>query len=403
MLTRQQIDQAAVNLKSLVRHTELIHSPYYSKILATPLYFKCENLQHTGAFKIRGAYNFLCQQSRELLDRGVITASAGNHAQGLASAAALLKCPCKVVMPEGTPLAKELATLEYGAEVVLYGSTYDEAVMHATQLAEAENLLYVSAFDHELIMAGQGTIGLELLKDLPAIDTLLVPIGGGGLIAGVAVAIKEEKPAVKIIGVEAACVASASLARRNGRPTYVSTRSHSLAEGIAVKQVGELTFPLIEKYVDQIVTVDEEAIAMAIVSLMEKSKLVVEGAGAVGLAALLHGVNSLQKGHTVCLLSGGNLDVQTMSRVVERGMLAEGRYLKLRLEMIDMPGALAQLANILTELKANIFQVSHDRHKSSLPIGEAEVILDLETRGPGHIDDVLMRLEDEGYRPEVIR
>ena len=402
MLTRQQIDQAAENLRGLVRHTELIHSPYYSKALSVPLYFKCENLQHTGAFKIRGAYNFLCQQPCELLDFGVVTASAGNHAQGLASAAAVLKCPCKVVMPEGTPLAKELATLEYGAEVVIHGSTYDDAVTHATRLAEEENLLYVSAFDHELIMAGQGTIGLELLQDLPEIDTLLVPIGGGGLIAGIAVAIKEEKPAVKIIGVEAASVASATLARRNGRPTYLSTRSHSLAEGIAVKQVGEQTFPLIEKYVDQIVTVDEEAIAMAIVSLMEKGKLVVEGAGAVGLAALFHGMNTLQKGHTVCLLSGGNLDVQTMSRVVERGMLAEGRYLKLRLEMIDMPGALAQLANILSELKANIFQVSHDRHKSSLPLGEAEVILDLETRGPSHIEDVLMRLEDEGYRPEVI-
>ena len=402
MLTRQQIDLAAENLKGLVRHTELIHSPYYSKALSVPLYFKCENLQHTGAFKIRGAYNFLCQQPRELLDTGVVTASAGNHAQGLASAAAVLKCPCKVVMPEGTPLAKELATLEYGAEVVIYGGTYDDAVTHATRMAEEENLLYVSAFDHELIMAGQGTIGLELLEDLPEIDTLLVPIGGGGLIAGIAVAIKEVKPAVKIIGVEAASVASATLARRNGRPTYLSTRSHSLAEGIAVKQVGEQTFPLIEKYVDQIVTVDEEAIAMAIVSLMEKGKLVVEGAGAVGLAALFHGMNTLQKGHTVCLLSGGNLDVQTMSRVVERGMLAEGRYLKLRLEMMDMPGALAQLANILSELKANIFQVSHDRHKSSLPLGEAEVILDLETRGPSHIEDVLMRLEDEGYRPEVI-
>jgi threonine dehydratase len=306
-------------------------------------------------------------------------------------------------MPEGTPLAKELATQEYGAEVVFFGSTYDEAVTHATRLAEEQNLLYVSAFDHELIMAGQGTIGLELLQDLPEIDNLLVPIGGGGLIAGVASAIKLKKPSVKIIGVEAACVASATLARRNGRPTHVSTRCHSLADGIAVKQIGELTFPIIEKYVDDIVTVDEEAIAMAIVSLMEKSKLVVEGAGAVGLAALLHSRKTLHKGHTVCLLSGGNLDVQTMSRVVERGMLAEGRYLKLRLEMIDMPGALAQLANILSELKANIFQVSHDRHKSSLPLGEAEVVLDLETRGPSHIEDVLMRLEDEGYRPEVIR
>lgn len=402
MLTRQLIETAANNLQNLIRHTELIHSPYYSKVLETPLYFKCENLQYTGAFKIRGAYNYLCQQTPDLLAAGVVTASAGNHAQGLASAAGLLECPCRVIMPEGTPLAKELATQAYGANVVLYGANYDEAVTYAKQMAQEENLLYVPAFDHELIIAGQGTIGLELLQDLPQIDTLLVPIGGGGLIAGVATAIKLQKPDVRVIGVEAACMASATLARRNGRPTYLSTRCHSLADGIAVKQIGDITFPLIEKYVDEIVTVDEEAIAMAIVSLMEKGKLVVEGAGAVGLAALLYGVKKLHTGSTVCLLSGGNLDVQTMSRVVERGMLAEGRYLKLRLEMIDMPGALAQLAHILSELKANIFQVNHDRHKSSLPLGEAEVILDLETRGPGHIDEILMRLEEEGYRPEVI-
>ncbi len=402
MLTNQ-IEQAAGCLKGVVRHTELIHSPYYSKLLEVPIYFKCENLQHTGSFKLRGAYNFLYNQSRKKLAAGVMTASAGNHAQGLASAAALIDCPCTVVMPEGTPLAKEMATLAFGAEVIIHGATYDDARAYATSLADERELLYVPAFDHELIMAGQGTIGLELLEDLPEIDTLLVPIGGGGLAAGIATALKEAKPSVRIVGVEAACMASATLARRKGQPTYVSTRCHSLAEGVAVKRVGDQTFPLIEKYVDEIVTIEEEAIAMAIVSLMEKGKLVVEGAGAVGLAVLLYGIKTLQKGNTVCLLSGGNLDVQTMARVVERGMLAEGRYLKLRLEMIDMPGALAQLTGVLSLLKANIFQVSHDRHKSSLPIGEAEVILDLETRGPEHIENILMRLEEEGYRPEVMR
>ena len=403
MLTRQQIDDAAENLRGIIRHTELIHSPSYSKTLGTPLYLKCENLQHTGAFKIRGAYNFLSRQSPEVLSAGIITASAGNHAQGLASAAALLNCSCLVIMPEGTLLSKELATLEYGAKVELHGNNSAEAENYARQLAEQEELLYVSAFDHELIMAGQGTIGLEILQDLPELDTLLVPIGGGGLISGIATAIKSEKPEVRIIGVEAACIASASLARRNGHPKFLSTRCHTFAEEIAVKQVGELTFPIIEKYVDEIVTVEEEAIARAIVSLMEKGKLIVEGAGAVGLAALLYGLKTLHKGNTVCLLSGGNLDVQSIARVVERGMLAEGHYLKLRLEMIDMPGALAHLTNILSELKANIFQVSHDRQKSSLPLGEAVVLLDLETRGTEHIQEILMRLEDERYQPEVIR
>ncbi len=401
MLTIQQIEDAAENLHNVIRHTELMHSPYYSKLLGTQIFFKCENLQHTGSFKIRGAYHFLSRQAPEQLAIGVVTASAGNHAQGLASAAALLHCPCRVVMPEGTPLAKELATLAHGAQVELSGSGFDEAVAYAGELAQRDNLLYVPAFDHELIMAGQGTVGLEILHDLPELDTLLVPIGGGGLIAGVAAAVKARKPAVRIIGVEAACAASAALARRNGRPVYLASYCHTLADGIAVKQVGELTFPEIQKYVDDIISVDEEAIAMAIVSLMEKGKLVVEGAGVVGLAALLYGDKSVQRGNTLCLLSGGNLDVQTMARVVERGLLAEGRFLKLRLEMIDMPGALATLTQVLSELKANIFQVSHDRHKSSLPLGEAEVIVDLETRGSGHIQEILIRLEEEGYRPEV--
>ena len=238
MLTRQQIDEAAGKLQGVTRHTELIHSPFYSKVLGTPLYFKCENLQHTGAFKIRGAYNFLSRQPVELLAAGVVTASAGNHAQGLASAAKLLDCPCRVVMPEGTPVAKELSTLEYGAKVELYGNNGTEAENYARQLAEKEGLLYVPASDHELIMAGQGTIGLEILQDLPELDTLLVPIGGGGLIAGVATAIKSEKPGVRIVGVEAACIASASLARRNGHPKHLSTRRHTFAEEVAVKQVG---------------------------------------------------------------------------------------------------------------------------------------------------------------------
>ncbi|MEA3544520.1 MAG: threonine ammonia-lyase [Thermodesulfobacteriota bacterium] len=403
MLTRQLIETAAENLRGVIRHTELIHSPFYSKTLGTPLYFKCENLQHTGAFKIRGTYNFLSQQPPRVLAAGVVTASAGNHALGLARAAALLDCPCRVIMPEGTPLSKELATLEYGAAVELYGNNPAEAESYGRQLAEKENLLYISPFDHELIMAGQGTIGLEILHDLPELDTLLVPIGGGGLIAGIATAVKVEKPGVRIVGVETDCVASASLARRNGHPKHLSTRRHTFAKEVAIKQVGELSFPIVEKYVDEIVTVEEKAIVQAIVSLMENGKLIVEGAGAVGLAALLYGLKTIHRGNTVCLLSGGNLEVQSIARVVEQGMLAEGHYLKLRLEMLDMPGALAHLTNILSELKANIFQISHDRHKSSLPLGEAEVLLDLETRGTEHIHEILIRLEDERYRPEVMR
>lgn len=402
MLTLQQIKDAAENLRAQVRHTELIHSPYYSSHLGVPLYFKCENLQHTGACKIRGAYHYLSQLSPPQLAAGVITASTGNHALGLARAAQLFDSPCRVIMPEGTPLAKELATLEYAAEVELYGTDLDTAVNRARELAEEQELLYIPTFDHELLMAGQGTIGLEILQDLPELETLIVPIGGGGLIAGVATAVCELKPSVRVIGVEAASIASAQLARRKGHPAKVTNGCHSLADGIAVHQVGELTFPLMERYVEEIVSVEEEEIAMAVVDLMERGKLVVEGAGAVGLAAVLHGLKPIHKGHTVCLLSGGNLNMQEMSRVVERGMHAEGRYLRLRLEMIDMPGALAQLTGVLSRLGANIFQVSHDRLKSSLPLGEAEVILELETRGPTHIQRLLLILEEEGYRPEVL-
>ncbi len=403
MLTRQQIDAAAENLQGIVRHTELIHSPYHSKLIGTPLYFKCENLQHTGSFKLRGAYNYLSARPQELLDTGIVTASAGNHALGLASAATLLNCPCRVVIPEGTLLAKELSLLNHGATVDIVGNNLCEAEAYAKQYAKDTGLLYIPASDHQLIMAGQGTIGLEILQDLPDLNTLLVPIGGGGLISGIATAIKSEKPNVRIIGVEAACMASASLARRKGHPKQLSTRSQTFAEEIAVKKIGEEAFLHIEKYVDDIVTVEEKEIARAIVSLMEKGKMIIEGAAAVSLAAALYGVKTRLKGKTLCLLSGGNLDLQCLPRVVERGLLAEGHYLKLSLAMIDMPGALAHLTLILSELKANIFQISHDRNKFSLPLGEAEVLLDLETRGTEHIRDILTRLENEGYQPEVVR
>lgn len=402
MLDIRQIESAAETLKGHFRHTELIHSPYYSSELDVPLYFKCENLQRTGSFKIRGAYNFLANQSPEALQQGVITASAGNHAQGVALSAALIGCPCTVVMPEETPLAKELATIGYGATVEIYGNCFDDAAKRALALADEKDLLYVPAFDDPLIMAGQGTIGLEIAAALPEVETVIVPIGGGGLISGIATAVKERCPIARVIGVEAQSAACAREARRKGEPVDLQI-ARSLADGIAMKRIGVQTFPIIEELVDEIVTVQEEDIAMAIVSMMERGKMVVEGAGAVGLAALLYGDKSIQKGVTACVLSGGNLDVQTMSRVVERGMLAEGRYLKLRLEMADIPGSLAQLSALLSDLGANIFQVSHDRHNALLPIGEAEVRMELETRGPGHIHVILQTLEEGGYRPEVIR
>lgn len=402
MLALETIRRAAAQLKDQVRTSELIPSHYFSERLQAPIFFKCENLQRTGSFKIRGASNFLLNQPSEKLTAGVITASAGNHAQGLACAAAKLGVPATVVMPEATPLAKVLATRGYGAEIVLHGRTFDDAAELARTLQAERGLLYVPAFDDPLIIAGQGTVGLEIMEQCPQLETLLVPIGGGGLISGVASAVKALSSGVRIIGVQAAGAPSALLARRKGAPVRLSA-AHSLADGIVVKRLGEQTFPLIEELVDDLVTVEEEAIAQAIVSLLEKAKLVVEGAGAVSLAALLYGRKPLAKGATVCLLSGGNLDVQTMARVVERGMLAEGRFLKVRIDLEDVPGALAELSGLLARLGANILHVSHDRRLAGVALGRTEVRLELETRGPEQIRVILEALSQAGYGAELER
>lgn len=396
MLPLQLIQDAAATLGERVRRTELIPSRHFSQRLGVPLWFKCENLQHTGSFKLRGASNYLLHQDPKELSRGVITASAGNHAQGLACAAAAAGIPALVVMPETTPLAKVLATRHYGAEIVLHGANFDDAAAHARRLQQERGLRFVPAFDDPLVIAGQGTVGLEIVAQLPEVETLLVPIGGGGLIGGVASAVKALRPQVRIVGVQAAGAPSALLARRKGAPVALPA-AHSLADGIVVKRLGDLTFPLIEELVEELVTVEEEAIAQAMVSLLEKAKLVVEGAGAVALAALLYGERPQPRGATVCVLSGGNLDVQTLARVVERGMLAEGRFLKVRVELRDVPGALAKLAGLLARLGANILHVSHDRRRATVPLGRTEVRLELETRGPEHIGDVLEQLEAAGY------
>jgi threonine dehydratase len=392
---------AATNLQGRFHRTELIYSHHFSERLGYPLFFKCENLQRTGSFKIRGALNFLVNQPPELLQNGLITASAGNHAQGVAFAATQAGISSLVVMPENTPIAKILATRDYGAEVRLHGINYDEAAVLARQMEKDREMLYVPAFDHELIMAGQGTVGLEIMADLADADTLVVPIGGGGLIAGIATAAKGIKPDIRVVGVEAAGAPAALLSRQAGAIITLAA-ARSLADGIALKQVGTLTFPVIEALVDEIVTVEEEEIAHAIVGLMEKSKLVVEGAGAVGLAALLYGKPGVAGGKTVVVLSGGNIDVQTISRVVERGMLAEGRFLMIRVELDDSPGSLARLADLVAELGANIFHVSHDRRNTGVPLGQAEVHLELETKGPEHIEEILAGLRDAGYGASIL-
>jgi len=390
------IQEAHDRLKKRVRRTELIYSHYYTEKLGVPLYFKCENLQRTGSFKIRGALNFMTAQSREALAKGVITASAGNHAQGVAFSADLLGVKATIYMPEITPPQKVQSTRDYGAEVVLVGRNFDEACQAAWDMQRTSGALFVHPFDDELVMAGQGTIALEILDELPDLRNLIVPVGGGGLISGIAAAVRKIAPHVRIIGVESVAAPSMSASFAAGKPVEKPV-SVTLADGIAVKLPGAITVPVICNCVDEIVMVQEEDIALAIVSLLEKTKMLVEGAGAVTLAAVLHNKIEGLSGKTVCLLSGGNIDVKTIATVVERGLLAAGRYLKLKIELDDMPGSLAALTADISSVKANIFLINHDRRSKSLPLGKTEVSLELETRGYEHIREVIEYLERKGY------
>lgn len=402
MLHYALIQEAADRLKKRVRRTELIPSHHFSERFGFPLLFKCENLQRTGAFKIRGALNFMTAQPREALVRGVITASAGNHAQGVAFSADLLGVKATVFMPESTPPQKVQATKEYGAEVVLTGKNFDEAYAASVQAQKETGALFVHPFDDPLVMAGQGTIGLEILEEIPDVSAILVPIGGGGLIAGIATAVKETHPHVKIIGIESKAAPSMHYSLKKGR-IQDTPLSVTLADGIAVKKVGKNTFPIVRELVDDVVLVEEEEIALAIVGLLERTKLLVEGAGAVTLAALLNGKAGKLPGKTVCVLSGGNIDVKTISTVVERGLVAAGRYLKLQVVLDDIPGSLAKLAAEVATVRANIFLINHERRSIDLPLGKTEVLLELETRGYEHIQEIIAHLGKQGYEVDVVK
>jgi threonine dehydratase len=395
------ISDAYDRLRKRVRRSELMYSHYYSEQLGIPLYFKCENLQRTGSFKIRGALNFMTSQPREKLERGVITASAGNHAQGVAFSADLLSVAATVYMPEITPPQKVQATRDYGAEVVLTGRNFDEACSAAIAAQHESGALFVHPFDDELVMAGQGTIALEILEELSDVRNIIIPVGGGGLIAGMASALRERAPHVRIIGVESTAAPSMSASFAAGKPTEQPVHV-TLADGIAVKLPGTRTVPVICALVDEIIQVEEEDIALAIVSLLEKTKMLVEGAGAVTLAAVLNRRIPNLEGKTVCLLSGGNIDVKTIAQVVERGLIAGGRYLKLIVELDDHPGALATLADNIAATRANIFHITHDRRSKSLAIGRTDVSLELETRGYEHIKEIVGYLKSKGYSLTVV-
>ncbi len=395
----EQIQAAQARLAGVVRKTPLLESRWWSAVAGAPVWLKAENLQRTGSFKIRGASNMVAQLSAEERARGVIAASAGNHAQGVAVAAQAAGIHALVVMPETAPFAKVEATRGYGAEVIQAGASYQEAAAAMEPLAVERGMTIVPAFDDERIVAGQGTLGLEIADQLPDVDLVIVPVGGGGLASGVAITVKSLRPRVRVVGVQAAAAPAAARSHRRDAVEAVST-GLTIADGIAVGRPGEITTPLLRKYLDEIVVVGEEAISEAIVGLMEYSKLVVEGAGAVGIAALLRGKIRGAGRNTVVVLSGGNLDINLLARIIEHGLGQSGRYLTVRVAMDDRPGRLAKALAVLAAAGANVLDVQHRRSGSELTFGQVEVEFLLETRNPAHAEAVGTALREAGYRED---
>jgi len=368
-----------------------------SAVTGQQVYLKLENLQMTGSFKERGALNRIAMLTQEQASRGVIAASAGNHAQGVAYHASKRGMRALIVMPLTTPLVKVTATREFGAEVLLYGANYDEAFAEALRLCDQEGLTFIHPFDDRLVMAGQGTIGLELLEQVPELEAVVVPIGGGGLISGVACAIKESRPEVRIVGVQTERLPSMVMAVEAHQPVTVAP-AITIADGIAVRRAGNLTLPLVEQYVDEIVTVDEDEIASAILMLLEREKTLAEGAGAAALAALLHHRTSLQGAHTAVLVCGGNIDVTLLSRIIERGMVQDGRLIRLRIHLLDKPGALHDLTRLIAEHRANIVDTLHNRAYYGVNLGDTAIDITMETRGRDQVTELLNALTAAGYR-----
>jgi threonine dehydratase len=401
MISLKDIRSAQHRLRGVIRATPTVFSELSSREAGLDVYLKLENLQKTGSFKIRGAYNKMARLASEQLERGVITASAGNHAQGVARAAAVFKAPCTVVMPEHCSISKYNATRALGAEVILSGAKFDEAKGHALEVARERGFTFIDGFNDPAVMAGQGTIGLELLSALPDLDMVLAPIGGGGLFAGIATAVKELRPKVKVVGVQAANVSTVAPSLKRGKPVKVRS-VHTIADGIAVHAVGDMTFPVIQKYLDDVVTVNEREIAAAILFLMEGEKIVVEGAGAVSLAALLN--NKVKRaGNRVCaVLSGGNIDLNMVERIIEKGLLQDGRLMRMEVEIDDTPGSLVGLLSLLAAERGNILQIYHDRMRKEASLVQAKVEIDLETRGEAHLKRILRLLKDNGYHTKLL-
>jgi len=397
LIPLQTIEDAQKRIQEVVVNTPFSYAPHLSKLAEMEVFLKKENLQNTGAFKLRGAYNKIATLSKQERDSGVVAASAGNHAQGVAFSAQKFGIKAVIIMPESTPLTKVNGVKLYGAEVILHGANYDEAYAYALEYGTKNQLTFVHPFEDVEVMAGQGTVALEILESAQDLDAVIIPVGGGGLIAGMASALKEKQPNIEVIGVSA----SGAPAFKNSfdlKKAVDTTSVRTIADGIAVRDTSLITLKHTLESVDKMITVDDEEIASAILFLLERQKLVVEGAGSVGVAALLHHKLPHLKGKRVAIvLSGGNMDVTLLSVIIEKGLLKSGRKMKLTVTLVDKPGSLMRFTEILQELNANIVHIAYDRTSISLDYGDANVTVHMETKGEEHQADIRSALQKEGY------
>jgi len=404
-VTLSQIRSALARIRQSIPVSPCTRSETFSTLTGNSIYLKLENRQRTGAYKERGALNKLLSLTVTEKSQGVIAASAGNHAQAVAYHASNLGIHSKIVMPLATPLIKVSAARGYGGEVILHGANYDEAFEEAMRLGAQDHLTFVHAFNDDAVIAGQGTLGLELLEQHPDLEAVIVPIGGGGLIGGIGCALKETNPKIQVIGVQPARLPSVKAALTEGKPVTLPS-AVTIADGIAVRRVGERTLPLVRKYVDDIVTVEEEEIANAVLLLLEREKILAEGAGAAALAALVNHKIPIVHEHAgkkiVVIVSGGNIDVTLLARIIERGLVKDGRLVRLRVHLPDYPGALHRLTGILAQHRANIVETSYDRAYHNVNLGDTAIDVTMETRGPDHISELISALVANGYNHERI-
>jgi threonine dehydratase len=402
MLSFEDVLAARDRVAETTRHTPLEYSHTFSAMTGADVHLKLELFQRTGSFKLRGATNRIATLSDAQREHGVVTASAGNHAQGVALAATRIGVDSTIVMPEHAPISKVKATRSYGGTVVLHGEDYDEAAERAHEIERQQGRIYVHAFDDDYVMAGQGTIGLEIYDDLPEVETVVVPIGGGGLISGVATALKGQDESVRVVGVQAEGASSVAESLAKGERVE-RDGVETIADGIATRTVGERTFEVIQERVDEVVTVSDSEIAVALTTLLERSKTLAEGAGAVALAAVTEGKFDYADDETIVpALCGGNIDLNTLTNVIMRGLVETGRYLRIRTVLKDRPGALEELVGVISQQDANIYAIEHDRTNRDVAMNDAEVELDLETRGPDHVDALLSALREAGYPVDVL-